>query len=73
MSNRKIDERGKIDNPNTYIHLTWLGAYTSITSFGVSQASPIGEMRLIIEKNHSIAKVYNSIENKTNLIINTYC
>ena len=72
MSNRKIDERGKIDNPNTYIHLTWLGAYTSITSFGVSQSSPLGEMRLTIKKKY-IAKVYNSIENKTNLIINTYC
>ena len=32
------------------VHLTWFGAYTSITSFGVSQASPLGEMRLIIEK-----------------------
>jgi len=29
-SNRKVSERGKIDNPNTYIymavHLTWFGA-----------------------------------------------
>ena len=52
------------------VHLTWLGAYTSITSFGVSQDYPLGE---IIKKKHSISKVYNSIENKTNLIINTYC
>ena len=34
----------------TSVHLTWFGAYTSITSFGVSQASPLGEMRLIIKK-----------------------
>ena len=26
------------------VHLTWLGAYTSITSFGVSQDSPLDEI-----------------------------
>ena len=37
-SNRKIVEKGKIDNLNTPVHdrsLSWLGAYTSIKSGGV--------------------------------------
>ena len=32
----KSKKEAKIINPNTYIHLTWLGAYTSRTSFEVN-------------------------------------
>jgi hypothetical protein len=51
-SNLKIVERGKMDNPNTYIHdkaFPWLGTGTLIKSGGVklvlwTQTSPLSDL-----------------------------
>ena len=77
VKDRTIVEREKIDTPNTQIHyisLSWLGAYSSIESGGLtlvlwSQTSPLGEIMWICKYPPRVIKIPILTYNRTKSVI----